>query len=486
MLRNSGIFSAMAAIVLLIAAAPSALAQIITVETTRDSIVYTCPPFRPCRPACTLRNAIIAANTNLPVSGCVAGLSSGADQIIFDVGAGTPRITLASELPPITESVEINGKTGGATRIEITPGNGAIPPGRRIDGLILLTGESTIRNLVVNGFNGNGIVMTSINSGYLPDHNPPSIPDRSIPPAPGPGEDPPPYPTDGESGSGNKIFGCFIGTDATGTMAVGNGSGFNAAGIADTAGILSETSGHIIGGPTLEERNVISGNRGYGIMLGGVGHLVRGNYIGVAVNDASLGNLSDGIIILGGQSYQAFGTIGASQSPWDGNCKIVIDSNGQVSNARSDCGNKIAYNGRYGVLTIYNKYEMLSNSIFSNGDLGIDVDSFGVTPNNPTGSNRNYPEWILPWFVDAFGNIWMNGSITNMNSGFRIIQLFHNYACDPSGYGEGQDLIRTFTVPVNGRFSYVISGLIGHNLTATSTSSDLFGHAATSEFSACR
>jgi hypothetical protein len=28
------------------------------------------------------------------------------------------------------------------------------------------------------------------------------------------------------------------------------------------------------------------------------------------------------------------------------------------------------------------------------GALGLDVDSFGATPNNPAGSNRNYPEWI--------------------------------------------------------------------------------------------
>ena len=28
------------------------------------------------------------------------------------------------------------------------------------------------------------------------------------------------------------------------------------------------------------------------------------------------------------------------------------------------------------------------------GALGMDVDSFGATPNNPAGSKRNYPEWI--------------------------------------------------------------------------------------------
>src|SRR5262249_34693466 len=153
-----------------------------------------------------------------------------------NVGSGTPTIRLMAELPPILEPVEIDGGTGGATRIEINPGPIFNPLGRRIDGLILATGESTIRNLGINGFNGNGIVMTAITGGYLPDHEPPTIPDPSIPrgPNPGQGEDIPPV---GGAGSGNKIFGCFIGVDKTGTMAVGNGSGANAAGIADTAGI---------------------------------------------------------------------------------------------------------------------------------------------------------------------------------------------------------------------------------------------------------
>src|SRR5262245_24917416 len=182
MRKYSGIFSALAAIVLPVVAASSALAQqTITVDTTSDSGAYICLPNRPCQPPCRLRDAITAANDNRPVNGCAAGQPSGADKIVFNVGSGTPTIRLLGELPPITEPVEINGGTGGATRIEITPGLFYIPPGRRIDGLILATGESTIRNLVINGFNGNGIVMTSISGGYLPDHTPPTIPDPSIP-----------------------------------------------------------------------------------------------------------------------------------------------------------------------------------------------------------------------------------------------------------------------------------------------------------------
>jgi hypothetical protein len=62
------------------------------------------------------------------------------------------------------------------------------------------------------------------------------------------------------------------------------------------------------------------------LILSGRGHLVRGNYIGVNINGDSLGNQSDGINIAGGQFSNAFGTIGASQSPWDGKCQVMVDS----------------------------------------------------------------------------------------------------------------------------------------------------------------
>jgi hypothetical protein len=503
MRKYSRILSAFAAIFLIAVASSSAPAQqIITVTTTMDGGIICFP--NPCPPQCTLRDAIIAANENRVVNGCAAGQSSGVDKIVFKVGSGTPTISLRTGLPPITEPVEINGGTGGATRIEINGSRIITLIGNRVDGLILATGESTIRNLVINGFSGNGIVMTAISGGYLPDHTPPTITDPSIPTnppcdmrptdpncfgrGPGGGEDLP-IPPEGGAGSRNKIFGCLIGADKTGTIAIGNGSGVNSAGVVENAGILTDTDMHTIGGPTPEERNVISGNRGHGLILGGKGHLVRGNYIGVDVNGASLGNQFDGINIAGGRFSSARGMIGASQFPWDGNCQMQIDATGRVLDDARACGNRIAFNGRYGVITGFNSYEILSNSIFSNGDLGIDVDTFGVTPNDPAGSNRNYPEWILPWtrvyyITPPYFGARVTGSITNRNSGPRIIQVFHNSTCDPSGNGEGQELVHTFTVPGNGNFTFTIRRSGGF-ITATSTPLSAWGSKATSEFSAC-
>src|SRR4030095_14404626 len=133
MRKYSRILSAVAAIFLLAVVSSSALAQqTITVTTTMDG-GFICFP-GPCPPQCTLRDAITAANENRVVNGCAAGQSSGVDRIVFNAGSGTPTISLRSALPPITEPVEINGGTGGATRIEIQGGRIITPVGNRIDG----------------------------------------------------------------------------------------------------------------------------------------------------------------------------------------------------------------------------------------------------------------------------------------------------------------------------------------------------------------
>ena len=503
MRTHSSILLAVAAIVPLGVAASTAGAATITVNTTYDPGLPTVvpPPGQ-----CTLRDAITAANTNQAVRGCAAG-QSGFDTIRFNLGTGTPTIFVQTELPPILEPIDINGATGGATRIEIN-GSGVVVQlyprvtGRvRGDGLILATRDSTIRNLVINGFLGNGIVMTSISGGYLPDHTPPSITDPLNPTDPpcdvrpdenciprGPGGSGDPDEPGGGGGSRNRILGCFIGTDKTGVFANGNGSGLNAAGIAENAGIVTDTDMHIIGGPTAHDRNVISGNFGHGLILGGRGHQVRGNLIGVNVKFAALGNQFDGINIAGGQFSNATGTIGASQFPWDGRCEMRIDSGGGVLDDARGCGNVIAFNGRYGIVAGFNSYEVLSNSIYANGDLGMDLDAFGVTPNDPAVSSRNYPAWIststIYYLNPPTVGTKVRGSIANKTNLPVIVQIFHAATCDASGHGEGPELLQTFTVPGNGTFTFSIPRT-GGVLTATSTPWDRWGLKATSEFAAC-
>jgi hypothetical protein len=97
---------------------------------------------------------------------------------------------------------------------------------------------------------------------------------------------------EGPSPISNTVSGNYIGTDVSGTAALGNGG----AGI-----VLSEgASDNLIGGSAPAERNVVSGNGVSGIEIrdsGTTGNVVSGNYIGVdATGTVALGNgTSEGV-----------------------------------------------------------------------------------------------------------------------------------------------------------------------------------------------
>jgi len=105
--------------------------------------------------------------------------------------------------------------------------------------------------------------------------------------------------------SENRILGNYIGTDITGTKAMGD----SGAGVI----ILRGSTGNTVGGPTTSERNVISGHEGTvstgsigdGVSLseqGTTGNLVEGNYIGLdATGTAALAN-SVGVLVWDGAS----------------------------------------------------------------------------------------------------------------------------------------------------------------------------------------
>jgi CSLREA domain-containing protein len=480
------------ALTLAIGTASTICAATIVVNTAADGIV----PVMPGQPSpCTLRDAITAANTNQAVWGCAKGAPSPAvDTIEFNLGVGTPSISLKSMLPAITEPVFIRGDSFGATRVELDGSEAsrrAALTGQRAHGLFIITGNSTISKLVINRFSGNGIVLTKdTGGGNIAGFKAPEITDPTILAQPScearPAE--PDCPTSGGSGvetqptgsadTRNRIIGCFIGTDETGTVALGNGSGL------ETAGIVTTTDSHTIGGPTADERNVIAGNNGHGIILGGRGQWVRGNFIGTDVTGTSpLGNQFDGINVAGGMYSTAIGAIGANLNSLDTSCRMSINS-GVVTNDRRECGNRIAFNYRNGISGGYNNYSFLSNSIFSNGNLGIDAEGFWLSPNDPTRS-RNFPvfTWSLREFnlqTHTFGTR-VIGSITNSSNQPVLIQFFSSPSCDPSNHGEGQEYLGSITLPGNGAFSFYVPR-IGGFITATSTT---LGTPKTSEFSAC-
>lgn len=90
------------------------------------------------------------------------------------------------------------------------------------------------------------------------------------------------------AGSNNKVTGNFIGTDKTGTFDIGNWmSGID---------VSNGSKDNIIGGATTAERNIISGNDKYGVLVyQGSNNKFLNNYVGTDVTGAKrLGNMGDG------------------------------------------------------------------------------------------------------------------------------------------------------------------------------------------------
>ncbi|HEX7576840.1 MAG TPA: M12 family metallopeptidase, partial [Verrucomicrobiae bacterium] len=127
--------------------------------------------------------------------------------------------------------------------------------------------------------------------------------------------------------TGNVILGNYIGTDASGSVAVSNALG----GI----GLFTNGVGHVIGGTTDGARNVISGNGNAGIWLSGANVsnvAVRGNYIGLnAAGTAAVPNGFAGIYVLNGANGNTIG--GASAG-----ARNLISGNNQYEIYISDPG----------------------------------------------------------------------------------------------------------------------------------------------------
>jgi hypothetical protein len=325
-------------------------------------------------------------------------------------------------------------------------------------------------------------------------------------------------------GAGSKVQGNYIGTDITGTLALGN------AGNGVTAG-----EGALIGGTTPEARNIISANGGFGnVALGqdgsGASATVQGNYIGTDVTGTrSLGNTSNGIniasnnnviggltagarniisgnstgIVISGFSGQSLGNVvqgnfigtnAAGNGPVPNTFAGVVVSGGvnnTIGGKQSEAANKIAYNGGPGVsLTNGSGIVIRGNSIFSNNGLGIDLGTTGVTPNDnidaDVGPNtlQNFP--VVTTVMSTNNSTTIQGTLNSLPNTTFDLDFYSNAAVDASGNGEGAQFFGTaqVTTNVNGNATinvmFPVALATGRVITATAT--DPNGN--TSEFSA--
>lgn len=306
-----------------------------------------------------------------------ANATAGIDTINFSIGSGYKQIIPTSPLPPIIHPVIIDGTSqpgwSNAPIIEISgQGSGAGAVGIRITGGSGGGSGSTIKGLIINRFNANGMFLDSSN---------------------------------------NTIQGNYIGTTADGTAAAGNGT----EGVAIFSSIPGTSSnGNIIGGTTAVNRNVISGNRS-GVVInaqdGGTtsNNVIQGNYIGTnAAGTSGIGNAGDGILFNDsqGQGNLTNNTIGGTTGvtvggACTGACN-VISGNGAngVGIWHSDAQNN-------SVIGNYIGTNAAGTGSIANGDIGVEINE---APNNSIGGTTPQARNVLSGNIGA--GILLTGAAT--------------------------------------------------------------------------
>ena len=317
----------LAGVIIMIWSGPADAATIFTVNRAGDAgdttLNGTCDTSRERGRQCTLRAAIQEANS-----------TAGPDIINFNIGGTTPVRTIfpTTPLPEITDQVTIDGYSQQGSVAGTLNDNAVlniqlngIDAGPGANGLEIRATDSTIKGLVINRFQENGILIE-------------------------------------EGATGNKVEGNFIGTDPSGKEDRGNGG---------NGVFIDGATNNVIGGPLGGARNVISGNGGdctsssaAGVRIEGSlatgNNKVEGNYIGTKKGGASsLGNCSAGVSITDSASGN---TIGGTL---DGARNIISGNDGDgVYLGGSATGNRVERN-----------------------HIGIGTDSSGTAPDVGNGGN---------------------------------------------------------------------------------------------------
>ena len=230
-----------------------------------------------------------------------------------------------------------------------------------------------------------------------------------------------------------------------------------------------------IGGTVAGASNMVSGNTGCGILVDGAdttGTVIEGNLIGVDLTGTGpLPNTTDGIRV----------------------ANFATDV--RIGDDLASAANVIAHNGSQGVAIKAGTDDVvvLSNSIHSNGVLGIDIDPVGINPNDvgdpDVGPNDllNFPVTISA--EEAGGTVVVYFDLDVPAGTYRVEMFTNPGGADPSGSGEGEVLVDANVVVHTGSgaesFKTAFSGALGDVVTATATNQTVGPiYYATSEFSA--
>lgn len=470
--------------------------------------------------------------------------SPGLDAIVFDLpGSGVKTITLGNYLPISTDNagVMIDG-TASDDRIEIDFSNTS-----GHFGLHFMSSNNVVKGLTLNGLFdaaaiafeggrnnvaiGNYIGTNSAGTSAKPNHSAILLRNTSNNQIGGTNGVTPGGACTGDCNllSGNRFHGIVL-DNSRNNRIVGNYIGVAKNGSSvlknnDDGILIADSPNNTVGGPTPQERNVISGNHVIGVeiaLANSTNNLVQGNYIGV--NSAGTGvitaegsgiiiglsarnNIIDGNVIGG---HRHFGILifrdahsnevknnRIGISPFDdsdfGNRMKGVEVQG---NNNSIHHNRIANNQSDGVRIKNGMNNRISqNEIFNNRTFGINLGTDAFTPNDPgDGDNGANGLQNFPTITSAQHNgsaLTIKGTLNSKPNGRYTLEFFHNQECDiafvhPAGEGKiylGTTEVTTdgggnasFTIQVNGSPT---SGVISSTATDSQNNTSEFSHCGT-------
>jgi hypothetical protein len=402
--------------------------------------------------------------------------------VAFNIpGAGVHTIRPISQLPPIKDllidgytqpgsqantlargsdailTIELDGSLAGAGTHGLI--NEGAAPGTGVPNV-------TIRGLVINNFGGAGIRVTGPGGAGFPGFV--------------------------------TVRGCYIGTDASGTQARGNGIGIDLG--TDAQAIIGEAApafgGNAIPWPAY--RNLISGNVGAGVRFDSADAqspafgTVRNAYIGTdAAGTAALGNGGDGVFVgaegalgsagLGSFVYlhdnlisanmgdgidtQGAGTQAVGNTLGAGSDGRALGNQGNGAyfhggsagaltatfTAPGAIGPGVSNNAGAGLLIADSAIVDVSGRITGNLGLGIDLAPAGPTANDvgdvDSGPNEglNFPEITSAVSDGVSPTSRVQGTIHSKPNATIQVLLYHNATCHASGYGEAGRFLASVT-----------------------------------------
>ncbi len=320
----------------------------------------------------------------------------------------------------------------------------------------------------------------------------------------------------GSEGGGNLVRGNRLGTDITGAQALPNG---------DCGVLIVDAPNNEIGGTGDHDGNVISGNGTDGVRIfnsappynSATGNRIAGNMIGIGtqtnavpnqangicVSNATFvhiqknnrigANVSDGIEVWGMASHDNFiqGNLIGDERLGNGEHGIYLhggDCNRVGGTNDNTEANEISHNGGHGVFVATGiKNPILCNSIYKNSNMGINLGTNGMNPNDlgdaDTGPNQ-YQN--VPVLTNVFmGSTHIYGTFNSAPNQEYRLEFFFTEITNAAGYGEGRYLLGGQNVQTDGNGDadfYSYSPYTAPEWTiVTATATDTNGN--TSEFS---